>query len=86
MGVRLYVVCLLVDAAIYLFIYFKIHLACINYAMQWSFVRTVSGWLVGSRSDRSMAGGWIHSKPVGWLVCLLIGQLEVWMVSGWLAD
>ena len=36
--------------------------------------------------DRSMVGGWIYSKPVGWLVCLLIGQLEVWMVSGWLAD
>ena len=30
--------------------------------------------------------GWIYSKPVRWLVCLLISRLEVWMViEQWLA-
>ena len=42
-------------------------------------IRTVSGCLVGSRSDRWMwmVGGWIYSKSVRWLVGLLIGQLRL---------
>ena len=29
--------------------------------------------------------GFIASRSDGWFVCLLIGQLEVWMVSSWLS-
>ena len=29
-------------------------------------------WLVRGRSDRWIVGGWIYSKPVEWLVCLLL--------------
>ena len=51
------------------------------------FVRTVSGWSALGRMDRSIVGGWIYSKPIGWVVCLLADrcQLEVWMVGQWLA-
>ena len=36
-------------------------------------------WLVNGRSDRRIVGGWIYSKPVGWLVCL---QLSVdWSIA-----
>ena len=39
-------------------------------------------WLVGlvGWSDRWIVGGWIYSKPVGWLVCLQVAG-QVWGVS-----
>ena len=56
---------------------------------QWSLVKTVFGWLVGGRSvgrmDRSMVGGWIYSKPVGWLVCLFADPSVGSMDGQWLA-
>ena len=46
-------------------------------------------WKVVLRSVgyRWIVGGWIYSKPVGWLVCLfaVIDQLVGRMVGGWLA-
>ena len=42
------------------------------YLLTYLLVRTVSGWLVCGRSDIWIVGGWICSKPVGWLVCLLL--------------
>ena len=43
-------------------------------------------WLVGLRSVgyRWIVGGWIYSKPVGWLVCLLlsIDWSDRWSVVG----
>ena len=49
---------------------------------QWSLVRTVSGWLVCGRSDIWIVGGWIYSKPVGWLICLLLSVVwsDLWSV------
>ena len=42
--------------------------------------------LVGLRSVgyRWIAGGWIYSKPVGWLVCLLVSVVwsDLWSVVG----
>ena len=51
---------------------------------QWSLVRTVSGWLVCGRSNRWIVDGWIYSKPVGWLVCLLVSVIwsDLWSVFG----
>ena len=48
---------------------------------QWSLLRTV--WLVRLRSVigyRWIVSGWLYSKPVGWLVCLL---LSVDWSDGW---
>ena len=47
----------------------------------------LQGWLVCGQSDRWNVGGWICSKPVGWLVVLfaVIGRLVGWMVGAWLA-
>ena len=41
------------------------------------------GWFAVGRN----VGGWIYSKPVGWLVVLFaaIGRLVGWMVGAWLA-
>ena len=43
-------------------------------------------WLVGLRSIgyRWIVGGWIYSKPVGWLVCLLLSVdwSDEWSVVG----
>ena len=43
-------------------------------------------WLVGLRSVgyRWIVGGWIYSKPVGWLVCLLLSVdwSDRWSVVG----
>ena len=52
---------------------------------QWSLVRTASGWLVCGRSDRWIVGGWIYSKPVGWLVCLLVSVVGR-IYGRWLAS
>ena len=51
---------------------------------QWLLVRTVSGWLVCGRSNRWIVDGWIYSKPVGWLVCLLVSVVwsDLWSVVG----
>ena len=47
-------------------------------------------WMVGRRSvgwiDLWSVVGFIASQSDGWFDCLLICQLEVWMVNGWLAD
>jgi hypothetical protein len=46
-------------------------------------------WLVGRRSVEKMDEwsivGFIASRSNGWFVSLLIGRLEVWTISGWLA-
>ena len=53
---------------------------------QWSFVRTVSGRRSVGWIYLWSVVGFIASRSDGWFVYSLIGQLEVWMVSCWLAD
>ena len=43
----------------------------------------LAGWFAVGRID-GIVGGWIYSKPVGWLVCLLVSVVwsDLWSVFG----
>ena len=70
-GVSLYVACMLVETA----------MQCNGCLWELSLV----GWSTVGRMDRSMVGGWIYSKPVGWLVCLFADRSIGSMDGQWLA-